>query len=311
LRVKWVKTENCIPMKELARPNYDQRSLAYLTERIRKDRFKPCYAIRVIFNKRKNRYECIDGNHRHYVATLLGLKKIPIIDETGNFTRKEAIAEGIKANRSHAHYNAMDISSNLNSLLNANSKEKKEKSKGRPETVGLSKLAEQTGMSKKSISQYLQLQRLPKEVQTFVGHGKLGMSLALILLKLDKTPHAQMITELAEEVVSNGISRRELVRRVDSIRNRGYYQEDAKVCAGCKRTFSKDRLSYTWLCPECVNELREGNLGKSVSKDRTKAMQTYLKVNNFVSKLEKNGQEVPNWLRLRVEELHQIWKEAK
>lgn len=297
-------------MEELGRTFYAQCSQEYLLERIKIDGFKPCYAIRVIFNEKRNRYECFDGNHRLWVAKSLGLEKIPIIDETGKLTRTEAIAEGIKANRSHAYYNPMDISQNLNALLKSN-KSRKEKSIGRPETVNLTKLAEQTGISKKSISQYLQLQRLPKDVQTFVGHGKLGMSLALVLLRLDKTDYSPLILDLAEEAVLNGISRRELIRKVESIKKRGYIQEDIKVCSGCKRVFSKDRVSYVYLCPECVDKLRSGKLENSVNLDRTKAMQTFLKVNHFSDKLKKNGEEVPNWLQIRVDELHQKWRESR
>lgn len=311
MSVKWVKTEDCIPMVELERQFYNDASFAYLRKTIARDGFKPCYPVRAIFNKGKNRYEVFDGIHRTKVAQSLGITKIPLIDETEKLTRQQAIAEGIKANRTHAYYNAMDLAKNLEALAESLSSVRRHKSRGRPETVSLSALADLTGMSEKSVSQYLQLRRLPEEVQTLVGQGKLGMSHALVLLRLLKTDYTGMISELAQEVVSEGISRRELVKKVESIRKRGYYHEEIKVCAGCKRTFSKDRVSYVYLCPECVGKLFSGKLETSVNENRTKAMKTYLKVNNFVKKLEKNNKKVPAWLRARVEQLHQMWKEAR
>ena len=98
----------------------------------------------------------------------------------------------------HAYYNPMDLARNLEALGKTTSAARKSKSFGRPESVSLSTLAELTGMSEKSISQYLQLLRLPEDVQTMVGAGKLKLSCALILLRLDKTASRHMIPKLAK-----------------------------------------------------------------------------------------------------------------
>ena len=98
-----VKTADCIPLPELERQFYDQSNYRYLRRIIETEGFKPCYPIRAVFNGRKGVYEVFDGTHRLKVAQDLGISRIPLIDETGILTRQQAIAEGIKANKTHAY----------------------------------------------------------------------------------------------------------------------------------------------------------------------------------------------------------------
>ena len=101
------------------------------------------------------------------------------------------------------------------------------------------------------------------------------------------------------------------MKKVEAIKRRGYIQEEVKICSGCRRVFSKDRLSYVYLCAECVEQLRSGKLETKTNTDRKKAMQTYLKVRNFVEKLENAGKEVQSWLHERLEKLHKNWEDAR
>lgn len=311
MRVKYVKTNDCVPLRELERQFYSDVSFARLKRIIERDGFKSCFPVRAIYNKRQDRYEVFDGIHRVKVAHSLGIKKIPFIDETGKYTRQQAIAEGIKANISHAYYNPMDLAKNLQALSESLGRVRKSKSKsfGRPETRSLSALADLTGMSEPTISKHLQLLRLPEDVQRLVGEGKLRQTLAYILLKLDGTRHAHLISKLAQEVVTKGISRNQLIAKVKAIEKTGRYKDELKICEGCKRSFTFDTLSRTYLCPDCNDRLHSGKL--RVMPSREKARQTFLKVNNYVQKLEKQGEEVPAWLRERLEKLHSQWEEAR
>jgi len=312
LKSRKVKTADCIPLPELERQFYDQSNYRYLRRIIETEGFKPCYPIRGVFNKRKDVYEIFDGIHRLKVSQDLGISKIPLIDETGVLTRQQAIAEGIKANKTHAYYNPIDMAKHLKVLGEALTavRKRKRNSVGRPEKVSLALLAQETGMSEKSISQYLQLLRLPEDVQTMVGQGKIKFSYALVLLRLDKTAYKHMIPKLAQDVYKQGISRRELERKVEVIRKKGYFV-DTKVCVGCKRAFPKDSVSNPCLCPECVGKLRSGNFEATPNKERTKAMQKFLKVNRFVQKRKKEGKEVPAWLEERLERLHERWEKER
>ena len=313
LRAKKVKTVDCMPMPELERQFYDPFNYRYLRKIIGTEGFKPCYPVRGIYNRRKDVNEIFDGIHRLKVAQDLGISKIPLIDETGVLTRQEAIAEGIKANRTHAYYNCIDMARHLKVLGESLAKirMRKRNSVGRPERVSLALLAKETGMSEKSISQYLQLLRLPEDVQAMVGEGKIKFSYALVLLRLDKTAYKYMIPKLAQEVYKRGISRRELERKVEAIRKKGYF-EDTKVCVVCKRAFPKESISNPCLCPACVGRMRSGKLEVTPNRDRTEAMQKYLGVKNLLKeRWTKKGKEIPEKAAKYLERLYQQWVEER
>jgi hypothetical protein len=197
------------------------------------------------------------------------------------------------------------LARNLDALGKSTSAVRKSKSFGRPESVSLSTLAELTGMSGKSISQYLQLLRLPEEVLTMVGTGKLNLSCALILLRLDKTAFKHLIPKLAEEVLREGLSRRELEKKVESIRRKGY-EDDTKVCVGCKKAFPKENLSYPCLCPSCVQKLR---YGAEVEPTFNPAMRNYLRLNALLEdRWTKKGKEIPEKAQKYLKRLYDEWK---
>jgi ParB family chromosome partitioning protein len=309
--VRYVDTADCEPLIELERDYYDQANFLYLKKTIERDGFKKVYPVRAIFDRRRNRYQIFDGIHRLKVAQALGIKKMPLEDETALLTKEHAIAEGIKANRTHAYYNPMDLARNLGALGKTTSAARKGKSFGRPESVSLSALAELTGMSEKSISQYLQLLRLPEDVQTLVGMGRLPYSHALVLLRLDKTASRYMIPQLAQQVLREEMSRRDLEGKVESIRRKGYV-DDNKICVGCKKVFPKDHLSYPCLCPSCVQKLRSGKLEPSSNPEtdkRTEAMRNYLRLNALLEeRWTKQGKEIPEKPKKYLEKLYDKWK---
>ncbi len=307
MKPKYVNVDDCIPMPQTERKHYNERSYNYLKKVIARDSFKQQYAVRAIFDKKLKKYLVFDGAHRIKAAKALGIKKIPLVDETETLTIPQAIAEGIKANSTHAYYNALDIAQNLKELSNSISSSREHRTVGRPETVSLTTLSDLTGFSEQSISRYLQLFRLPEEVQTLVGQGKIGMTNAIVLLKLAETAFENMILQLAQEAVSKGISRRELEKRVAMIKKKGYYNEDKKMCVGCHSVYSSDRVSYPCLCPECVGKLRSRNLG-SPNQKRTIAMLRFLNLRNWAEKRHKTGYEFPDWFFVRLEQLQQEWK---
>jgi len=311
MKSKMVKTADCMPMPELERKFYDSSNYRYLRKVIEKEGFKSAYPVRAIFNAKKGVYEVFDGIHRTRIAQDLGIPAIPLINETGVLTRQQAIAEGIKANKTHASYNCMDIAKHLSTLGELLSTVRKDNSRGRPETVSLSALEEQTGMSQASISQYLQLLRLPEDVKTMMGEGKLRFSFGLTLLRLDKTPYKYMISKLAQEAYREGLSQRELERKVEGIRRKGYV-DDTKVCVGCKRAFPKDHLSNPCLCPSCLQKLRYGELEASSNPEmdkRTEAMRNYLRLNALLEeRWTKKGKEIPEKPKKYLERLYDEWK---
>jgi ParB-like chromosome segregation protein Spo0J len=168
-------------------------------------------------------------------------------------------------------------------------------------------LSDLTGYSEQTVSRYLQLLKLPEEVQTHVGKGKLGMTNAIIILKLADTPYENMILQLAQEAVTKGISRKELEKRVAMIKKKGVYHEEKKLCVGCSKVYSREQVSYPCLCPECVGKLRMGGFDISKSK-RTIAMLQYINLRDWAEKKREKGIELPDWFFARLQELHYAWK---
>jgi len=290
-------------MVELQRRFYDQSSYSYLKRVIGTEGFNDAYPVRIVGN------EVFDGIHRTKVSQDLDIPKIPVLDYTGILTRQKAIAEGIKANQTHASYNPIDKAVHLKKLGESLSKRRKVKSMGRPTKLNLALISEVTKMDEKLISHYVNLLRLPESVQKLIGEGKLRSSIASLLLRLDKTPHKDEIPKLAEKIVAEGWSYRKVVSIVEAIKKKGRYDGDAKVCVGCRRAFSTDRMSKSWLCAECNYRLHSGKF--KATSSREKARRRFLKLNHFVQKLEKQGEEIPAWLRERLEKLHSRWEEAR
>ncbi|MEM2111351.1 MAG: ParB/RepB/Spo0J family partition protein [Candidatus Bathyarchaeia archaeon] len=298
-------------MVELEREFYDQSNFLYLKRIIERDGFKKQYPLRLIWNKRIKRYEVFDGIHRLKVAQTLGISKVPVIDETETLTRQQAIAEGIKANATHAPYNPIDKAVHLNTLSKLFNKKIHSKYIGRPHTYNLSLLSELTGWSEKSISQYLQLLRLPEDVQRLVGEGKLHLTHALILLRLVNNPHKFMISKLAQDVVKEGISRNKLQGIVESILKKGYYDDNA-LCVGCERAFSKESMSKVLLCPHCVGLLRSRKIEKEARKKPNESMRKYLKLRHRAEQnFTKQGRSVPIEIQKKLEKLYEEWRGEK
>jgi len=306
---KYVNPSDCIPMQELEREFYDPSNFSYLRRVMERDGFKPCYPPRGIFNDEIGKFEIFDGIHRLAVAKGLGISKIPLEDETGILTRSQAIVEGIKANKTHAYYNPIDMARHLKTLSDSLTSARPCNSLGRPETVSLTKLAEQTGMSEKTISQYMQLLRLPEEVQKMIGQGKLKLSHAVILLRLVGTAYVGMIDQLAQDVQTMGLSKRELERRVEAIKKKGYFEEDAKICVGCKKVFPKDSVSNPCLCPKCVTRLKSDEFTKSTDEERRKALSDYLVFRNLLEeRYTKKGLQIPEKPQRFLEKLREAWQ---
>jgi ParB-like chromosome segregation protein Spo0J len=314
--IRPVNTSECIPMPELNRKYYDQSNFFYLKNVIQHDGFDKSYPIRAIYNKKKKKYEVFDGIHRLRVAEALEIKKIHLLDESSFLTRAMAIAKGIKANKSHASYNPIDIAHNLKALserLKSGLIEIENTRKGvirrapknplggRPLQYDLSELANQTSMTVDKVSEYLRLLKLPEEVQDLVGQGKLWLTSALILLKLDNTQYESRISGLAKDSISGGWSSRKLESIVKSIISKGSYQEDAKLCGFCKKPFPMEQRS-PYICPDCFNKFKIIK-----ENEKTIAMRKYLKFNNHAEELKKQGKIITPKLQDYLDELHRGW----
>lgn len=256
--VIYVKPYDCVSMKEMLRDFYDRGNFTYLYNVINRDGYKPAYPLRALENNDLKKYEVFDGIHRLEVAQKLNLPFIPISVE--RLTRSEAVAQGFKANRTHAWYNTIDKARHFHALyLLVASQEKNRQNVlplsekgGRGVESPIHRVAELTGENEETIKNHLRLLSLPYDVQNFIGNGKLSYTIGLLLLTL-KNP--QLISQTAKRAVKEGWSFRFAKTQIAIIKHS--IKHDFKACDVCGKGFEKDKISKIDLCPKCMGRVRE------------------------------------------------------
>jgi len=255
MTTKWIEPRQCIPMPELERAFYDQSNYFYLKRTISRDGYNPAYPVRAIYNRKLKKNEVFDGIHRIKVSQDLGLDFIPIIIE--DIARAEAIAEGYKANRTHAWYNTMDKAKHLEALANefkvtGDPKYSREKTVGRPGY--LHKVSEKTGEDVNIIKRHLRLLKLPDSVQQMIGKGNLSYTSAVEICKLLGTEKEHLIPGVAEK--AQNMTKRETASYVEAILKGVHHP--FKACDLCGKGYPKERISWMKFCPQCTKKLRNG-----------------------------------------------------
>ena len=146
----------------------------------------------IIVKKSIKGYEIIAGERRVKASQIAGLEEIPAIIREFNDTEMMEIA--LLENLQRENLNAIEESMAYKKLL---------------ETLGLTQeeLAKRLGKSRSHITNMLGLLNLPEEIQTQISDKKISMGHARVLSKLDNKEQQQ---ELAEKVISEGLSVRKL-----------------------------------------------------------------------------------------------------
>ena len=300
-----IKTDDCVAMPELSRQFYNDSAYRYLKRIIEKDGFNKAYAVRAVWNGRKKKWEVFDGIHRLKVAQDLEIKKIPLIDETDFYNRRQAIAEGIKANKTHASYNPIDLARHLRVLGEHLAKISKKRQKtGRPATIARRQLSEHTGMDESLIKHYISLLRLPRDVQDMIGQGKLSTSKAVELVSLVDTPYEDQIPTLAEKIVKEGWTRDRVRAVVHSIKRKGNYPSfTSKPCEICGKVPPQDILTNISACPPCATNVRNSKV-KAIKDERDELLQKWLRWSNHLENLQRDHVEIDPHLKGYVQKLH-------
>ena len=167
---------------------FDEAALQELASSIKEHGvFQP-----IIVKKSIKGYEIIAGERRVKASQIAGLEEIPAIIREFNDTEMMEIA--LLENLQRENLNAIEESMAYKKLL---------------ETLGLTQeeLAKRLGKSRSHITNMLGLLNLPEEIQTQISDKKISMGHARVLSKLDNKEQQQ---ELAEKVISEGLSVRKL-----------------------------------------------------------------------------------------------------
>ena len=146
----------------------------------------------IIVKKGIKGYEIVAGERRTKAATLAGLKTIPAIVK--DFTDEEMMEIALLENIQREDLNPIDAAEGINNIINKRGFTQEE-------------FARKFGKSRSYITNLLGLLKLPEVVKEKVKDGKLSMSHARSLSKLDDP---NKIIELANKIEKEGLNVRDI-----------------------------------------------------------------------------------------------------
>ena len=175
------------------RINFNEEALNDLASSIKENGvFQP-----IIVKKSIKGYEIIAGERRVRASRIAGLKTIPAIIRT--FTDDQMMSIALLENLQRENLNIIEEAKAYKLMLERLSLTQEE-------------LAVKVGKSRSHITNILGILRLPDDVQSLLKFGKLSMGHARVLSKLEDN---KKIAELANKIVDNDLSVRDLERMVD------------------------------------------------------------------------------------------------
>ena len=183
-----------LPLSEL-RPNpyqprkiFDDEALNELASSIKEHGvFQP-----IIVKKTIKGYDIVAGERRFRASKKAGLTTIPAIIQ--DFTDEEMMSIALLENLQREDLNAIEEANAYKAMLGASNLTQEE-------------LAQRVGKSRSHVTNMLGLLKLPKTVQDMVLYNKISMGHARVLSKLESK---DQIEDLADKVVKDGLSVREL-----------------------------------------------------------------------------------------------------
>lgn len=186
--------DDIIANSEQPRTVFDDEKLTELSESIKsKGLIEP-----IIVVKKESKYELIAGERRWRASKLAGFETLPAL---------------LREDRGEDHLELMLIENiqreDLTVIEEANSYQYLIKNKGMTHDA----LAESIGKSRSHISNTLRILKLPLEIQTHINSGKMTMGQAKMLVSLKKRDQLN----LAEEIITKGLSSREVEKAVKSM----------------------------------------------------------------------------------------------
>ncbi len=175
------------------RKKFDETALNELAESIKEHGiFQP-----IIVKKSIKGYEIIAGERRVKASQKIGLLKIPSIIR--DFNDAQMMEIGLLENLQREDLNAIEEAEAYRNMC---------------ERIGLTQeeLSKKIGKSRSHITNILGLLRLPNKVRDMIEEKDLSMSHARILSKLEEP---EKIIEIAEKIIKNSLSVREVEKLVN------------------------------------------------------------------------------------------------
>jgi len=183
-----------LPLSELRsnpyqpRKNFDEAALQELANSIKEHGvFQP-----IIAKKSIKGYEIIAGERRVKASILAGKETIPAIIR--DFSDQDMMEIALLENLQRENLNALEEALAYKKLLDELS-------------LTQEALAKRLGKSRSHITNMLGLLTLPEEVKDMIMDGKLSMSHARVLSKIENN---EKVKELADKIIVDGLSVREV-----------------------------------------------------------------------------------------------------
>jgi ParB family chromosome partitioning protein len=188
-----VKIPTFLPTRALI----SNERLTEIRQSIKKHGLK--YPIKVRPGPDPNTYELIDGYLRLKSVQQLDWKEVPA--EITPASDQEVVIDSIVTNKDRIEEDPITVAKKLDILVNAFGWTQE-------------KVADEVGIDRTSVSNYIRLLRLPKEVQHCFAVNNVTFHHGLLLLQVED-PELQV--QLANEVVSNALSTRQLEERIHEV----------------------------------------------------------------------------------------------
>lgn len=240
-----------IPLSDLRsnpyqpRKIFDEESLIELSESIKQyGVFQP-----IIVKKSIKGYNIIAGERRVKASKLAGLQTIPAI--VRDFSDEQMMQIALLENLQRENLTAIEEANAYKEIIIALQ-------------ITQDDLARKIGKSRSYVTNILGLLKLPKSVQDLILEGKISMGHARVLSKLEVNDD---IKELANKIINNNMSVRELENTVNST-----YKRNIEI----KKRPKTNKNEYKY-----IEELLEEKLGTKVKITNNKIMINYASSNDL------------------------------
>ena len=229
---------------------FDEEALKELSESIKEyGVFQP-----IIVKKSIKGFDIIAGERRVKASKMAGKTTIPAIIR--DFTDEQMMQIALLENLQRENLTAIEEATAYKDIINALN-------------ITQDDLAKKLGKSRSHITNMLGLIRLPNSVQDMVLKSEISMGHARVLSKLENN---EDITSLAEKVVNNNVSVRELENMVNS-----KYKRTVEI----NRSEKSNSKEYKY-----IEEALEDKLGTKVRLSSNKIVVNYTSLNDLNRILE-------------------------
>ena len=229
---------------------FDEEALKELAESIKEyGVFQP-----IIVKKSIKGFDIIAGERRVKASKMAGKTTIPAI--VRDFTDEQMMQIALLENLQRENLTAIEEATAYKDIINALN-------------ITQDDLAKKLGKSRSHITNMLGLLRLPNSVQDMILKNEISMGHARVLSKLENN---EDITSLAEKVVNNNVSVRELENMVNS-----KYKRTIEI----NRRERSNSKEYKY-----IEEALEDKLGTKVRLSSNKIVVNYTSLNDLNRILE-------------------------